>query len=145
MTQFPIIQSPAGESVLPPWLTDFTPTGLALTHTVNDVPTERLSNDELSDDLPPVQPPSAGFIIQLFVVPGLIVLAVVLVWALFGRIAAGEQDWQTLVQELQSPNSHIRKRAMYGLARFWIRIDAVAATDNIWPPTRRLRPCCRIN
>ena len=31
---------------------------------------------ELSDDLPPVQPPSAGFIVQLFVVPGLIVLAV---------------------------------------------------------------------
>lgn len=72
---------------------------------------------ELSDDLPPVQPPSAGFIIQLFVVPGLIVLAVVAVWALFGRIAAGEQDWTKLVLELQSPNDHIRKRAMYGLAQ----------------------------
>ncbi len=71
----------------------------------------------LSDDLPPVQPPSAGFIIQLFVVPGLIVLAVVAVWALFGRIAAGEQDWRKLVQELQSPNTHIRNRAMYGLAQ----------------------------
>ncbi len=72
---------------------------------------------ELSDDLPPVQPPSAGFIVQLFVVPGLIVLAVVAVWAMFGRIAAGEQDWGKLVQELQSPNDHIRKRAMYGLAQ----------------------------
>ena len=72
---------------------------------------------ELSDDLPPVQPPSAGFIVQLFVVPGLIVLAVVAVWALFGRIAAGEQDWRKLAQELQSPNTHIRNRAMYGLAQ----------------------------
>lgn len=72
---------------------------------------------ELSNDLPPVQPPSAGFIIQLFVVPGLIVLAVVAVWALFGRIAAGEQDWRALVEELQSPNSHLRNRAMYGLAQ----------------------------
>ena len=72
---------------------------------------------ELSDDLPPVQPPSAGFIVQLFVVPGLIVLAVVAVWALFGRIAAGEQDWRKLVQELQSPNTHIRNRSMYGLAQ----------------------------
>lgn len=72
---------------------------------------------ELSDDLPPVQPPSAGFIVQLFVVPGLIVLAVVLVWALFGRIAAGEQDWRKLALELQSPNTHIRNRAMYGLAQ----------------------------
>ena len=75
------------------------------------------SRPDLSDDLPPVQPPSAGFIIQLFVVPGLIVLAVVAVWALFGQIAAGEQDWHNLVEELQSPNSHIRKRAMYGLAQ----------------------------
>jgi len=72
---------------------------------------------ELSDDLPPVQPPSAGFIVQLFVVPGLIVLAVVAVWAMFGRIAAGDQDWRKLVQELQSPNTHIRNRAMYGLAQ----------------------------
>ncbi len=72
---------------------------------------------DLSDDLPPVQPPSAGFIVQLFVVPGLIVLAVVAVWAMFGRIAAGEQDWHKLVQELQSPNTHIRNRAMYGLAQ----------------------------
>lgn len=76
-----------------------------------------LSRPDLSDDLPPVQPPSAGFIIQLFVVPGLIVLAVVAVWALFGQIAAGEQDWRNLVEELQSPNNHIRKRAMYGLAQ----------------------------
>lgn len=74
-------------------------------------------SDSVQDDLPPVQPPSAGFILQLFVVPGLIVLAVVAVWALFGRIAAGEQDWKTLVEEVQSPNHHIRTRAMYGLAQ----------------------------
>ncbi len=71
----------------------------------------------LGDDLPPVQPPSAGFIIQLFVVPALIVLAVVTVWALFGRLAAGEQDWKQLVQEMESPNPHIYRRAMFGLAQ----------------------------
>jgi len=75
------------------------------------------SSSELSDDLPPVQPPSAGFIIQLFVVPGLIVLAVVAVWALFGRIAVGEQDWKRLADQLKSDNNHIRIRAMYGLAQ----------------------------
>ncbi len=74
-------------------------------------------DSELFDDLPPVQPPSAGFIVQLFVVPGLIVLAVVAVWALFGRIAAGDHDWRKLALELQSPNTHIRNRAMYGLAQ----------------------------
>lgn len=71
----------------------------------------------LPDDLPPVQPPSAGFIVQLFVVPALIVLAVVAVWAMFGRIAAGEQDWHLLVQELESPNPHVHRRAMFGLAQ----------------------------
>jgi hypothetical protein len=72
--------------------------------------------DDLGDDLPPVQPPSAGFIVQLFVVPALIVLAVVGVWALFGRMAAGDQDWQRLVQDLGSANPHVHERAMYGLA-----------------------------
>lgn len=77
----------------------------------------RPSASELGDDLPPVQPPSAGFIFQLFVVPALIVLAVVAVWALFGRLAAGEQDWRTLVQDLHSANPHEYKRAMFGLAQ----------------------------
>ncbi|WP_010584268.1 HEAT repeat domain-containing protein [Schlesneria paludicola] len=71
----------------------------------------------LMDDLPPVQPPSAGFILQLFVFPALIVMAVVAVWWMFGWIAAGEQDWRKLLQELQSQNLHIRNRSMYGLAQ----------------------------
>lgn len=78
---------------------------------------QRRPSASLGDDLPPVQPPSAGFIIQLFVVPALIVLAVVSVWALFGRLAAGEQDWKQLVQEMESPNPHIYRRAMFGLAQ----------------------------
>ncbi|MDZ4685566.1 MAG: HEAT repeat domain-containing protein [Planctomycetaceae bacterium] len=75
------------------------------------------SVSELGNDLPPVQPPSAGFILQLFVVPALIVLAVVAVWALFGRLAAGEQDWRALVQDMSSANPHVYKRAMFGLAQ----------------------------
>lgn len=69
------------------------------------------------DELPPVEPPSAGFIMQLFVVPALIVLAVVAVWALFGRIASAEQDWRSLVAELRSGNEHRRWRAALGLAQ----------------------------
>jgi hypothetical protein len=72
---------------------------------------------QLPEDLPPVQPPSAGFIIQLFVVPGLIVLAIVGVWLLFGKLATGEQDWRGLVVELQHPNAHRRWRAASGLAQ----------------------------
>jgi HEAT repeats len=68
-------------------------------------------------DLPPVQPPSAGFIIQLFLVPGLIVLVVVGVWALFGKMASGEQSWRRLVEEMKQTNPHRRWRGAMGLAQ----------------------------
>lgn len=68
------------------------------------------------DPLPPVEPPSARFIVQLFVVPGLIVAAIIGVWWSFGQLARGEQDWQKLVQDLKSSNDHRRGRAAYGLA-----------------------------
>ena len=49
------------------------------------------------EELPPVTPPSAGYIVQLFLIPALIVMAVVGVWALFGKLADSESDWQQLV------------------------------------------------
>jgi HEAT repeat protein len=67
--------------------------------------------------LPPVEPPSAGFIMQLFVVPALIVLAVVVVWAFFGKIAASEEDWRELVEDIRNTNEHRRWRGADGLAR----------------------------
>jgi len=76
-----------------------------------------LPQSPLSDDLPPVQPPSAGFIVQLFLFPALIVMGVVAIWWMFGLIAAGEQDWRKLLQDLQSQNLMVRNRAMYGLAQ----------------------------
>lgn len=68
------------------------------------------------DELPPVQPPSAGFIMQLFLIPAIIVAAVIGVWVLFGRMAGAEQDWRQLVQDLGSENEHRRWRAASGLA-----------------------------
>src|SRR5579872_6845052 len=72
---------------------------------------------QLPEELPPVQPPSAGFIIQLFVVPGLIVLAIVAVYVFFGKLATGEQDWKSQVIELRHPNEHRRWRGATGLAQ----------------------------
>lgn len=71
----------------------------------------------LPEELPPVQPPSAGFIAQLFLVPGLIVLAIIVVWLLVSRMASAEQDWRTLVNDIQSPQDHIRSRGIFGLAQ----------------------------
>ncbi len=77
----------------------------------------------LPDDLPPVEPPSAGFIVQLFLVPGLIVVAVIGVWALFGKLSSSEQDWRELVKEIRSGNEHRRWRGATGLAHM-LRADA---------------------
>jgi HEAT repeat protein len=59
----------------------------------------RVSGEDL---LPPVQSPSAGFVVQLFVVPALIVLVIVGVWLMFGwlvhRSAMRPED---LIQGLQ--------------------------------------------
>jgi hypothetical protein len=79
--------------------------------------------DGLPDDLPPVEPPSAGFIVQLFLIPGLIVVAVIGVWALFGKLSSSEQDWRELVQEIRSSNEHRRWRGATGLAHM-LRADA---------------------
>lgn len=81
------------------------------------------SNLPPSEQLPPVQPPSAGFIMQLFLVPGVIVAAVVGVWALFGKISSSEQDWRQLVAELRSTNEHRRWRGANALAQV-LRADA---------------------
>jgi hypothetical protein len=75
------------------------------------------------EDLPPVRPPSAGFILQLFLVPALIVVVVIGVWALFGKMAAGEEDWRKQLGELRSDNVHRRWRGANGLAQL-IAADA---------------------
>jgi HEAT repeat protein len=68
-----------------------------------------ISSDEL---LPPVEPPSARFIIQLFVVPAVIVAAVVLLWFVIESLARrGEQDPDQIVAALRSSNQARFQRA----------------------------------
>lgn len=98
----------------------------------NDSADESRSSDNAlpaSDELPPVEPPSAAFILQLFVVPAVIVLAVVCVWALFGKIAAGEQDWRKQLAELRSSNVHRRWRGANALAQM-LQMDQRRGDDG---------------
>ena len=67
--------------------------------------------------LPNVEPPSAGFIVQLFVVPAVIVMVIIGVYLLFGRLASGEADWRQLVTDVRSENSHVRWRSALTLAQ----------------------------
>jgi len=71
----------------------------------------------LPEELPPVQPPSAAFLAQLFLVPGVIVFGIVIVWLLVTRLASGEQDWRALVVELKSADTNRRWRGAFGLAQ----------------------------
>ncbi len=82
------------------------------------------------EELPPVEPPSAGFIVQLFLIPALIVAAVIGVWALFGKLAHSETDWRQLVSELGSSNEHRRWRAALGLAQVLRNEQLADGTDG---------------
>jgi HEAT repeat protein len=77
------------------------------------VPDRAVTTDQL---LPPVEPPSARFIMQLFVVPALIVLCVILIWWLFVWLASrDEADVSGIVKTLRS-SSHARWQAANELA-----------------------------
>ena len=87
---------------------------------------------DLPGDLPPVEPPSAGMIIQLFLVPALIVAVIVGVYTAFGSLASQELDWRQLVMDVQSENPHVRWRGALGMAQM---LDADAqrgeSTQNL--------------
>src|SRR5262249_33066092 len=71
-------------------------------------------------ELPPVDPPSARFIMQLFVIPFLVVVVLVclllLVYGLFGKLATSSRDAIDYVQTIRSGNENRRWRAAYELA-----------------------------
>ena len=68
------------------------------------------------DVLPPVEPPSAGFILQLFVIPGVIVAIIVLVWLLFSHLAQmGRSDPKAYIAALDR-NNEGRWQAAFNLA-----------------------------
>ena len=79
-------------------------------------------------DLPPVEAPSAGFIVQLFVIPAAIVVVVVVVWLLFGKLAGGERDAMDYVQTIKDANENRRWRAAFELSSL-IHNDARLARD----------------
>ncbi len=59
-------------------------------------------------DLPLVEAPSAGFVVQLFVIPAVVVVVVIIVWLLFGKLAGGERDAMEYVRQLRSPTANWR-------------------------------------
>lgn len=86
-------------------------------------------------ELPPVDPPSAKFILQLFVIPFLVVIVLVcvllLVYGLFGKLAAGSRDALEHVQIIRSGNENRRWRAAYELASLIHNEPSLAKDDQL--------------
>jgi len=65
-------------------------------------PTHRTVSPD--DSLPPVEPPSAAFLVQLFLVPAIIVAIIVCVWLAFHWLAHLGNDPQSYVRTLRRDN-----------------------------------------
>jgi HEAT repeat protein len=66
--------------------------------------------------LPPVEPPTAGFVVQLFLLPALIIGVVVVVYLLFGRISGGHRNPAEYLADLRGANEERRWLAAHELA-----------------------------
>ncbi|MFO1019154.1 MAG: HEAT repeat domain-containing protein [Planctomycetales bacterium] len=95
---------------------------------MSDVPPP--NRKRLPEELPPVEPPSAKFIVQLFLVPGVIVMGIVMVWLLINKLASTEQDWRALVRGIENTNEHERWRSAFGLAQL-LQADQSAAPGEV--------------
>ena len=76
--------------------------------------------------LPPVQPPSGRFIVQLFVVPGIIILVVVLIVLGLSYLGKREREPAYFLGQLDSDNMEIRRRGMHELAQILKRSEPAA-------------------
>jgi HEAT repeat protein len=65
-----------------------------------------------NDTLPPIEAPSAGFLLQLFVIPMVIVTIIVLVWMMFSWLAHMGSNPQQLVMDLKRLNEASWQKAL---------------------------------
>lgn len=65
-----------------------------------------------SGELPPVEPPTMGFILQLFVIPMVIVTIIVLIWLLFNWLAHMGSNPTELVADLKKLNDSSWQKAL---------------------------------
>jgi hypothetical protein len=80
--------------------------------------------------LPPVQPPSGKFIVQLFLVPGLIVGVVVLIFLGFTYLFGGPRSPEAFLKKLDDENPDVRWRAASDLAQTLRRDPRLASDPN---------------
>lgn len=80
--------------------------------------------------LPPVKPPSGRFILQLFLIPGLIVAGLVLVFVFGGLAWIGTSSPDSFLNRLDSNNPDIRWRAAHELAQVLKRPESLEMASD---------------
>jgi len=94
------------------------------------MPSEAPANHEPVKGLPPVAPPSGKFLIQLFLVPGLIVaVALAVVWG-FGWLVGGSYSAEEFLRDLRNPNMQVRWRRANDLAQVLPREKSLASNPR---------------
>src|SRR6266404_6979094 len=88
------------------------------------------SANESPKGLPPVAPPSGRFIVQLFLVPGLIVAVAVLILLGFKFLVGGTRTPQEYLRDLDDPNPDVRWRAASDLAQVLNRPESLALASD---------------
>jgi hypothetical protein len=91
---------------------------------------EAPANHEPVPGLPPVAPPSGKFLIQLFLVPGLIVaVALTVVWG-FGWLVGGSYSAEQFLKDFRNPNMELRWRRASELAQILPREKSLASNPK---------------
>jgi hypothetical protein len=80
--------------------------------------------------LPPVAPPSGRFILQLFLVPGLIVAVAVLIVLGFQFLAGGTRSADDFMRDLKDPNPDVRWRAASELSQVLMRPESLKLASD---------------
>jgi len=81
--------------------------------------------------LPPVLPPSGRHIVQMFLVPGFIVAAVVLVLLFFNWLQSGHGDATSIIANLDAANADVRWRAANDLTQRLKRDEELATSPQL--------------
>ncbi len=131
--RFRLLDGPRGFSKLMGWPFLSTPSLNDAVTPMSESTRNPVSHDPTLPELPPVEPPSARFIIQLFVIPAVIVVVLVTAYLLlvqlpFGRLANGGRDVMDYVRSIKSENEHRRWRSAQELANL-IHNDSSLSKD----------------
>jgi hypothetical protein len=94
------------------------------------MPSQAPASHEPVKGLPPVAPPSGKFLIQLFLVPGLIVaVALAVVWG-FGWLVGGTYSAEEFLKDFRNPNMEVRWRRASELAQILPREKSMASNPK---------------